>query len=302
MHQSRRVFGVSGLLLLAQAWVPASRARPAADRCPDRAAAIRQLARLEFASGGRLGVAVREIGSGRQLDYRATRRFPMCSTHKLMTVAAILSRVEQGRLRLDQPVGFGPADMLDYAPVCRARLATGVLSVAELCAAALQWSDNVAANLLLGLIGGPAGWTAYLRTLGDNTSRLDRLEPALNRIDPAGRMDSTTPAAMRDSLSAVLCGPALAPGSRRQLRAWLLGGRVTGALLRAGLPSDWQVADKSGSGPGGTRNDIGLLLPPAGRPLLVTVYSSGSAAGADRQNRLIADVAGVILRSFGGAA
>ena len=295
----RRLFSASLAGLLAQGLWPAFAKTAAGRPRIHEDQAIRQLARLEAGHGGRLGVAVREVGSWRRLDYRSGQRFPMCSTHKLLTVAAILQRVEQGRLQLDQSVRFTAADLLAYAPVCRQYLAAGTMSVAQLCAAALQWSDNTAANLLLARIGGPSGWTAYARSLEDFTSRLDRNEPALNQVDIHGRLDTTTPAAMVADLATLLEGPALHRDSRRQLLDWLLGAKVTGPLLRSGLPAGWQVADKSGAGQGGSRADIGWLLPTGGKPLLVAVYSTGSAADMDAQNHLIASSGRVIADMFG---
>lgn len=295
----RRLFSASLAGLLAQGLWPAFAKTVAGRPRIQEDQAIRQLARLEAGHGGRLGVAVREVGSWRRLDYRSGQRFPMCSTHKLLTVAAILQQVEQGRLQLHQSVRFTAADLLAYAPVCRQHLAAGTMSVAQLCAAALQWSDNTAANLLLARIGGPTGWTAYARSLEDFTSRLDRNEPALNQVDIHGRLDTTTPAAMVADLATLLEGPALRRDSRRQLLDWLLDAKVTGPLLRTGLPAGWQVADKSGAGQGGSRADIGWLRPAGGKTLLVAVYSTGSAADMDAQNQLIASSGRVIADMFG---
>lgn len=294
----RRLFSASLAGLLAQGLWPAFAKAVVGRPWVHEDQAIRQLARLEAEHGGRLGVAVREVGTWRRLDYRSGQRFPICSTHKVLTVAAILRQVEQGRLQLDQPVRFIASDLLAYAPICRQHLAAGTMSVAQLCAAALQWSDNTAANLLLARVGGPTGWTAYARSLEDFTSRLDRNEPTLNQVDIHGLLDTTTPAAMVADLDAVLFGRALNRDSRQQLLDWLKGAKVTGPLLRAGLPADWQVADKSGAGQGGSRNDIGLLRPPAGKPLLAAVFHTGSVADMPQLNRVIAAVGGIIAAAF----
>jgi Beta-lactamase class A len=137
-------------------------------------------ARLERESGGRLGVAAVDTGSDVRLAYRADERFAMCSTFKFVAAAAVLAAVDKGDLALDTRIPYGEADLLSYAPVTKKHVAEGRLSLEELCAAAVRVSDNTAANLILKEIGGPAGWTAYARTLGDTTSRLDRIEPDLN--------------------------------------------------------------------------------------------------------------------------
>lgn len=224
----------------------------------------------------------------------------MCSTSKLLTAAAILSWVERGELRLDRRVPFGPADLLEYAPITRAHAGVGAMTVGDLCAAAIQWSDNTAANLLLPLIGGPSGWTAYVRSIGDTASRLDRTEPAMNAATPGDPRDTTTPLAMLGDLDTLLLGGgALTAASSARLRAWLLGSRVTGHLLAAGVPLGWRVGDKSGAGDNGTRNDVGILLRPAGAPILIVVFLTGAAGGRGSQDAVIAEVGRTVVAAFG---
>jgi beta-lactamase class A len=290
LHLSRRSFAWTGAT--AVLWASLAHRADAATEA--------ELARLEAAHGGRLGVAVFERGSGRGFGYRAAETFPMCSTYKFLAVAAILARVDRGALRLDQRVPFSATDILPYAPITRAHLAEGAMTLGALCAAALQWSDNTAANLLLARIGGPAGWTRYARSIGDAISRLDRTEPTLNTAIPGDPRDTTSPSAMLGDLQAVLLGSALSRSSRQQLEDWMLGGTITGPLLKAGVPKDWRVADKSGAGAHGTRNDIGILLPPKGASVLAAVYYTGSAASMPEQNAVIAAVARMIAQRSGG--
>lgn len=283
--------------LTRRSWLRAAALLPLAG-VPALAEARAALAALEARHGGRLGVSARDTGSDQRLQYRAAERFPLCSTHKVLTAAAVLARVDAGRLRLDQHVAFGPADLQEYAPITRKNLAAGEMPLSALLAAMVAWSDNTAANLLLSLIGGPPGWTAYARTLGDEASRLDRTEPALNSAIPGDPRDTTTPAAMEADLVRVLLGDALHAGSRQQLLGWMAGNSLTGALLRAGMPQGWAVADKSGAGGYGTRNDIGLIRRPKGAPLAVSVYYTGSTAPMAERDAVIAAAGAIIAAHF----
>lgn len=255
---------------------------------------------LERQSGGRLGVMALDTGASRSIGYRAGERFAMCSTHKFLTAAAILAMVDAGRLTLDHPVAYGRDDLLSYAPVTRKHVDAGRMSVDALTAAAIQWSDNTAANLLLGLIGGPAGWTRYARSIGDAVSRLDRIEPGLNEAAPGDPRDTTTPAAAIGDLDAVLRGAALSEASRARLQGWMVESEITNDLLRAGMPAGWRVGDKSGSGDNGTRNDIGIVLRPGGAPILAAVFLTGSTAPAAARDAVVASAGRIIARSFGG--
>lgn len=302
LRQTRRTFSALTASALLFAGVPAvaKTASPASSREEAKlAAAHKAIAELAAKNGGRLGVYVRDTGSGRQISYHASELFAMCSTHKFLTAAAILSMVDKGKLQLNQPVYYTQADILSYAPVTKAHVQQGFMAITDLCAAAIEWSDNTAANLLLKLIGGPAGWTQFARSLGDHVSRLDRIEPSLNEATPGDPRDTTAPESMAEDLNTVLLGPVLTPSSRQLLEGWMLDNQITNSLLRAGMPTGWRVADKSGSGENGTRNDIGLILPPAPRlPIIATVFYTDSPQDAAGRDALIAQVGQIIAATF----
>lgn len=262
-------------------------------------AADDDFAALEKRSGGRLGVAALDKATGARLAHRADERFAMCSTFKFVAAAAVLAAVDQGKLKLDKSISYGKADLQDYAPVAKEHVAEGALSLEVLCRAAVEMSDNTAANLILKEIGGPAGWTAYVRALGDATSRLDRTEPSLNTADEGDPRDTTTPEAMMGTLDALMVGNALSETSRKKLEEWMLTGTVTGPLIRAGVPKTWQVADKSGSGGHGTRNDVGIIYRPEKAPILASIYFTGSDLDMPGRNKVIADAAAIIAARFG---
>jgi beta-lactamase class A len=252
--------------------------------------AATRLAALERRHGGRLGVAILDTGDGRRFGHRADERFLMCSTHKLLTVGAVLARVDRGAERLDRRVVFGRDAVLSWAPVTGHRTGAPGMSVAELCAAAITVSDNTAANLLLDSLGGPSAVTAFARRLGDPLTRLDRREPELNVGAPGDPRDTTTPNAMLDDLHALLLGGALSVASRDRLAAWMRATRTGLDKLRAGVPGDWQEGDKTGSGAHGETNDIAIFWPPQRKPLLVTAYLAGSTAAAEARAAVLAEV------------
>ena len=247
---------------------------------------------LETTSGGRLGVATLDTASGARAGHRAGERFPMCSTFKLLAVAAVLARVDRGRERLDRRIAFSTADLLEYAPVTRARVAEGSMPIADLCEAAITVSDNTAANLLLATLGGPAGLTAYARSLGDRVTRLDRIEPALNEAAPGDPRDTTTPSAMLGDLKILLVGTALSRASRERLIAWLVATATGDRRLRAGVPAGWRVGDKTGSGEHGTTNDIGIAWPPGRAPILITAYLTNTSHDVAAREAVLANMPG----------
>ena len=273
-------------------------AKSAASSVPDpRARAIEaELVSIEKGIGARLGVAIHDIETGLRAGHRANERFPMCSTFKLMLAASVLARVDRREESLERRIVFGEDRLETYAPVTRAHTGAPGMTIAELCDAAVTMTDSAAANLLLDTIGGPPGFTAYMGRLGDTVTRLDRTEPTLNTAIAGDARDTTTPLAMLGSMRDVLLGDALSSASRAQLLAWAVGNRVGDARLRAGVPSDWRVADKTGTGEHGTTNDIGILWPQERAPILVTVYLTGTQAPDRAREAAIADVARSIVR------
>ena len=282
----RRVFLLGGAALIAAkpAWAVSS---------PQT-----RLRAIEARGGGRLGVAALDTGSGRHFAYRGGERFAMCSTFKFLLVACTLRRVDTGAENLDREIAYGAADMLAYAPVTAKHLAEGHMRVRDLCAAAIVWSDNTAANLLLKQIGGPQGLTRFARTLGDPLTRLDRTETSLNTAIPGDPRDTTTPDAMLADMRVLLLDPK-AGLSMKLLTDWMLDCQTAFTKLRAGLPATWRAGNKTGNGENGTTNDIAILWPPGRAPILVTSYYTGSTASPEARDALHADVGRLVARQFG---
>ncbi|HEY8903347.1 MAG TPA: class A beta-lactamase [Chthoniobacterales bacterium] len=257
-----------------------------------------RLAALEAKCGGKLGVAALGNGNGQQIGYRQKERFAMCSTFKLLLAAAVLARVDAGNESLDRRVPYRESDLLSYAPITRKHASAGSMSVGELCAAAIQYSDNTAANLLLSTLGGPAGVTHWLRSLGDETTRLDRIEPDLNTNIPGDPRDTTTPAAMVATMQKLLTGDALSVASRTQLARWLIGNTTGDTRLRAGLDPAWIAGDKTGTGDCGAANDVAVIWPKKGAmPWFVVVFVSAPDATPAVRDAEIADVGRIIARA-----
>ena len=251
---------------------------------------------IEARVGGRLGVAVLDTGDGALVGHRLDERFAMCSTFKALVAGLVISRVGSGQEHLDRRIAIAPADLLEWAPETRKHVGM-TMSVGELCEAAITVSDNTAANLLLAGVGGPAAVTAFVRTLDDAVTRLDRYEPALNDVAPGDPRDTSTPRAMAGTLRALALGDALPAAGRARLVAWMTATTTGAERLRAGLPTGWRLAHKTGTGDG-IANDMGVLWPPHRTPLVVVSYLADCQAPADARDRALADVA----RAIAGAS
>ena len=266
------------------------------------AAAAARIVAVEARLGGRVGVAFRDA-SGMFLGHRADERFPMCSTFKVLAAAAILARAAAGTETLDRRIAYGAADLQSYGPVTRATLedaggAHAELTIEALCAAAIVWSDNTAANLLLDALGGPAALTAWLRGQGDAVTRLDRTEPTLNTARPGDPRDTTSPSAITGTLERCLLGDVLTPLQRARLEGWMVACETSRTKLRAGLPPDWAVGDKTGSGDNTTSNVVAILHPPGRPPILAGLFLTGSEAPPGTRDAAHAEIGRILVEAL----
>ena len=251
------------------------------------------VARIEEQLGARVGLSLLDTGSGWSWSHREDELFLMNSTVKVPVCGAILARRDAGTLSLSDALPVREADLVPYAPVTETRVG-GTMTIDELCLAAIDQSDNVAANLLIGHLGGPEAVTQFFRSVGDITSRVDRIEPKLNDFAPGDARDTTSPAAMSDTLRALLLGDALSPEARGQLAEWMRHGGVTGALLRADAEDDWLILDKSGSGRH-TRNLVAVIQPEGEAPWIATMFVSDTDAAFEVRNKALKDLGRAVL-------
>jgi beta-lactamase class A len=236
------------------------------------------IADIEARVGGRVGVFAVDTGSGKVLTHRPDERFAMCSTFKWVLAAAVLAQVERNVLSLGDHVLYGQADLLTYAPVTSKNAAKGFMTVGDLTRAAIVVSDNTAANLLLSKLGGPSVVTEFARSCGDTVTRLDRNEPTLNDNEAGDLRDTTSPRAMTTLMRKVLCGNRLSSTSRDLLLQWLRDCETGHDRLRAKLPKDWLVGDKTGTGGHGAVNDVAIAIPPGRSPILIAAFLSEGRA------------------------
>ncbi|MFK0202459.1 class A beta-lactamase [Streptomyces lavendulae] len=258
--------------------------------------ALGDLEELERTFGARLGVYAVNTGDGREVAHNADERFAYASTSKAFLAAAVLR--EYTLRGMDKVIRYSPGDLVDYSPVTEKNVDTG-MTLRDLCDAAVRYSDNTAANLLFDALGGPGGLAAALAEVGDTTTTAERREPELSRWVPGETRDTTTARAWAGDLRAFVLGDALGEDEREQLSHWLRTNTTGDELIRAGVPKNWTVGDKTGTGSFyGARNDIAVVWPPDSAPIVMAIMSHRLAKDDRFDNKLIADAASVVAKAL----
>ncbi|OLT14269.1 class A beta-lactamase [Actinomadura sp. CNU-125] len=261
----------------------------------------RRLSKLEAKRNLRIGAYAIDTGTGRFVSHRAGQRFPYASTFKAMACGAVLQKARTSDPGLmERVIHYTEDDLVDYSPETEKHVGTG-MTVSALCHAAITQSDNTAGNLVMKQLGGPAGLTRFFRSLGDDASRADRWETALNEWKPGERRDTTVPAAWAGNLRALTAGDALAPADRERLIAWMKANTTGDARIRAGLPDSWTIGDKTGTaGVYGNANDIAVAWPePGDAPLIMVVLTTAKKKDAEADDAAIAETAAILARGLG---
>ena len=256
-----------------------------------------KLAKLEASSDGRLGILAVNTANNQYIEYRSRELFPYQSTFKVLVVSAILKQSMGDSHLLQKKLSYKKQDLVYWSPITKQHVAQG-MTISELCAASLMYSDNTATNLLVKQLGGLEGVTHFVHAIGNNIFRLDNWEPDLNG-NPRDSRDTSTPEAMEDSLQKVTLGNVLSPSRREQLVTWMKGNTTGDGRIRAGTPKGWAVADKTGGGLDyGITNDIGIIWPPKCSPIVVTMFFVENKKDGPRREDIIASATRLLIQEF----
>lgn len=255
----------------------------------------KEFSQLEKKYDARLGVYAIDTGTNQTISYRPNERFAFASTYKALAAGVLLQ--QNAMDTLNEVIKFTKEDLVEYSPVTERHVDTG-MTLGEIAEAAVRSSDNTAGNILFNKIGGPKGYEKALRQMGDRITMADRFETELNEAIPGDIRDTSTAKAIATNLKAFTVGNALPVHKRNILTEWMKGNATGDKLIRAGVPTDWVVGDKSGAGSYGTRNDIAIVWPPNRAPIIIAILSSKDEKEATYDNQLIEEAAEVVINAI----
>ncbi|MEK4693010.1 class A beta-lactamase BlaIII [Bacillus sp. FSL M8-0063] len=252
-------------------------------------------AKLEKEYDAKLGIYALDTGTNQTVAYHSDDRFAFASTSKSLAVGALLRK--NSLEALDQRITYTHEDLSNYNPITEKHVDTG-LTLKELADASVRYSDSTAHNLILKQLGGPSEFEKILREMGDIVTTSERFEPELNEVHPGETHDTSTPEAIAKTLQSFTLGTALPIEKRELLVDWMKRNTTGDKLIRAGVPKGWEVADKTGAGSYGTRNDIAIIWPPNKKPIVLAILSNHDKEDAKYDDKLIADATKVVLNTL----
>ncbi len=245
---------------------------------------------IEQKLGARVGVSLYDVETKKESwSYKGDSCFPLMSTFKTLACAKVLLDVEKKKVSFDSSVLIKETSLIKWSPVTKDYVSQK-FTLKQACTAMMVMSDNTAANIVLEKIGGPNALTIFMRTIGDNVTRLDRIEPELGEALEGDARDTTTPNAMVKSLHVLLFGNVLSDASKTQLKHWMMDNKVSDSLFRSVLPNNWAIADRSGAGGYGSRGITAVVWSETRPPLIICVYVTQTKASFDERNKAIAEI------------
>ncbi|WIG15762.1 class A beta-lactamase BlaIII [Bacillus thuringiensis] len=252
-------------------------------------------AKLEKEYDAKLGIYALDTGTNQTVSYRSDDRFAFASTSKSLAVGALL---RQNTIEaLDERITYTREDLSNYNPITEKHVDTG-MTLKELADASVRYSDSTAHNLILKKLGGPSAFEKILREIGDTVTNSERFEPELNEVNPGETHDTSTPKAIAKTLQSFTLGTVLPSEKRELLVDWMKKNTTGDKLIRAGVPKGWEVADKTGAGSYGTRNDIAVIWPPNKKPIVLAILSNHDKEDAEYDDKLIADATKIALNTL----
>ncbi|QWG26926.1 MULTISPECIES: class A beta-lactamase BlaIII [Bacillus cereus group] len=252
-------------------------------------------AKLEKEYDAKLGIYALDTGTNQTVAYHSDDRFAFASTSKSLAVGALLRK--NSLEALDQRITYTHEDLSNYNPITEKHVDTG-MTLKELADASVRYSDSTAHNLILKQLGGPSEFEKILKEMGDTVTTSERFEPELNEVHPGETHDTSTPEAIAKTLQSFTLGTALPIEKRELLVDWMKRNTTGDKLIRAGVPKGWEVADKTGAGSYGTRNDIAIIWPPNKKPIVLAILSNHDKEDAKYDDKLIADATKVVLNTL----
>jgi beta-lactamase class A len=254
------------------------------------------LAELSTEAGGTLSMSCSLPGTALPCDLNPSGKAPMQSVFKLPLALTALHLVEQGKFTLNQPIHFQPSDRIPhaYSPLQDKYPDANVdVPFRELLQMAVSLSDNVAADIVMRVIGGPGIVERYVKSIAITGFQLKDNEAALHHDPSAQYRNWMSPQAAIQLLRRLADHPPLNSNHLALINTWLQETNRAPNRIKGLLPPGTVVLHKPGSSDA-VSNDIGLIQMPDGRYLAIAIFLTDSRLDEAARDAIIAKAARAI--------
>jgi beta-lactamase class A len=104
---------------------------------------------------------------------------------------------------------------------------------------------------------------------------------------------------MAANLRRFLLGEVLSTASRKRLIGWMENCKTGNNRLRAGLPKDWRIGDKTGNNGKDAAGDIAVAWSRPDAPILICAYTQGGSPTAAQLEAVFTEIGRMVAKSFG---
>lgn len=236
---------------------------------------------------GTLSFAAKNLRTGEEMLFRADEVLPTASLVKLAILLEVFRQAEAASISLDSRVELRDTDIVGGSGVLRAMSPGTALAIRDLALLMVAVSDNVATNILLEQVGGPAAVNEAMDRLGLATIRLHSRVDFDHIGDDIRRFAEGSARDFRDLMEMIVRERVVGPDASRQMIAILQKQVHLDQVPRylhfnpyaedESAAGGMSVAAKTGFYPG-TRTDAGAVFMAAGTTI---VYCAMTAAGSD---------------------
>ena len=266
-----------------------------------------ELAKIAEPANGRVGIGAVLVETDQTAYLGRDGHYPMQSVYKLPIAMAVLKKIDEGKVRLDQEENITPDDFVRvgfYSPIRSNNPYGVVMKIDEILRRSISQSDGTASDVLLDLAGGPDKVMSYLTSIGIKDLIVADSEKSISKDWETQYRNWSTPVASVNLLRAILQRRAgLSEQTTTLLLQFMSEGKTGNQRLKGGLPEGTPIAHKTGTGGTeggitGATNDIGIVTLPDGRHIVIAVYVSDSPANDGVRQKVIADAARVVLQRW----
>nr|WP_294927128.1 class A beta-lactamase, subclass A2 [uncultured Flavobacterium sp.] len=257
-----------------------------------------QLNQIIAGKNATVGISIKSIEDKDTLSINGNLKSPLMSVFKFHIALAVLNKVDEGKLSLDQKVFIKKKDLLPdtWSPI-REDFPKGNidLTLDKLLRYTVSHSDNNGCDILINLVGGTKTVQKFINKQGIKDFVIKVNEQQMQSWENL-YLNTSTPLATTKLLEKFYKGEILKESTTRYLYQIMVETSRGLTWMKAGLPEGTELAHRTGiSGTNDKNlrvamNDVGIVKLPNGKHFILSVYLKNITESKEDTEKIIADI------------